>query len=99
MLIGAAKSGKTTLAEDMLFEAGIISKGERWKSGNTALNYREVEYDGETRICDNVTYGVEGDYKINIIDTPDWRILCGIVTSSIRVCDTAVMLPYAYNGK
>lgn len=98
VLIGAAKSGKTTLAEDMLFEAGIISKRGTVEERNTVSDYHEVEHERGNSVYATTMHTEWRDYKINIMDTPGLEDFSGEVASSIRVCDTAVMLLHAYNG-
>ncbi|WP_343303988.1 elongation factor G [Chitinophaga niabensis] len=98
VLIGAAKSGKTTLAEDMLFEAGIISKRGTVEERNTVSDYHEVEHERGNSVYATLAHTEWRDYKINIIDTPGSEDFVGEVISSIRVCDTAVLLLHAYNG-
>ncbi|RPD39259.1 elongation factor G [Chitinophaga barathri] len=98
VLIGAAKSGKTTLAEDMLFEAGIISKRGSVEERNTVSDYHEVEHERGNSVYATTLHTEWRDYKINIIDTPGLEDFAGEVVSSIRVCDTAVLLLHAYNG-
>lgn len=98
VLIGAAKSGKTTLAEDMLFEAGIIPKRGSVEERNTVSDYHEVEHARGNSVYATTLHTEWRDYKINIIDTPGLEDFMGEVASSIRVCDTAVMVLHAYNG-
>lgn len=98
VLIGAAKSGKTTLAEDMLFEAGIISKRGSVEERNTVSDYHEVEHERGNSVYATTLHTEWRDYKINIIDTPGLEDFAGEVISSVRVCDTAVLLLHAYNG-
>ncbi len=98
VLIGAAKSGKTTLAEDMLFEAGIIPKRGSVEERNTVSDYHEVEHARGNSVYATTLHTEWRDFKINIIDTPGLEDFMGEVASSIRVCDTAVMVLHAYNG-
>lgn len=98
VLIGAAKSGKTTLAEDMLFEAGIIPKRGSVEERNTVSDYHEVEHARGNSVYATTMHTEWRDFKINIIDTPGLEDFMGEVASSIRVCDTAVMVLHAYNG-
>ncbi|MGX5820800.1 elongation factor G [Chitinophaga lutea] len=98
VLIGAAKSGKTTLAEDMLFEAGIISKRGTVEERNTVSDYHEVEHERGSSVYATTLHTEWRDYKINLIDTPGLEDFAGEVISSIRVCDTAVMLLHAQAG-
>lgn len=97
-LIGSAKSGKTTLAETMLFEAGIINRRGTVEEKNTISDYHEIEHERGSSIYATSLHTEWRDYKINIIDTPGLDDFIGEVISSIRVCDTAVILLNAQNG-
>lgn len=97
-LIGAAKSGKTTLAETMLFEAGIISRRGTVEEKNTLSDYHEIEHSRGSSVYATPLHTEWKDYKINLIDTPGLDDFIGEVVSSIRVCDTAVILLNAQNG-
>jgi elongation factor G len=97
-LIGAAKSGKTTLAETMLFEAGIISRRGTVEEKNTLSDYHEIEHTRGSSVYATPLHTEWKDYKINVIDTPGLDDFIGEVISSIRVCDTAVILLNAQNG-
>ncbi|UYQ92043.1 elongation factor G [Chitinophaga horti] len=98
VLIGAAKSGKTTLAEAMLFEAGIIAKRGAVEERNTVSDYHEVEHERGNSVYATCMHTEWRDYKINIIDTPGLEDFAGEVTAAVRVCDTAVLLLNAEYG-
>lgn len=91
-LIGAAKSGKTTLSETMLFEAGIINRRGTVEEGNTVSDYHEIEKKRQNSIYATLLHTEWRDFKINIMDTPGLDDFIGEVISAIRVCDTAVMV-------
>jgi elongation factor G len=97
-LIGAAKSGKTTLAETMMFEAGLINRRGTVEEKNTVSDYHEIEHARGNSVYATLMHTEWKDYKINIIDTPGLDDFIGEVISSIRVCDTAVLLLNAQNG-
>ncbi|MBL7923704.1 MAG: elongation factor G [Bacteroidia bacterium] len=97
-LIGSAKSGKTTLAETMLFEAGIINRRGSVEEKNTLSDYHEIEHERGSSVYATPLHTEWKDYKINIIDTPGLDDFIGEVISSIRVCDTAVILLNAQHG-
>lgn len=97
-LIGASKSGKTTLAETMLFEAGIINKRGTIEELNTVSDYHEIEQERGNSVYATCLHTEWRDYKINIIDTPGLDDFIGEVISSIKVCDTALMLLNAQHG-
>ena len=69
-LLGAPKSGKTLLAEDMLFEAGIIHRRGTIEGKNTVSDYHEIEQERGNSVFATSLHTEWKDYKINIIDTP-----------------------------
>ncbi|MEI7981692.1 MAG: elongation factor G [Bacteroidota bacterium] len=97
-LIGGAKSGKTTLAEAMLFEGGVISRRGSVEDKNTVSDYRPIELERQNSVSASILYTLCDNKKINIIDTPGFDDFCGEVISALRVADTAVMVVNAQNG-
>jgi len=97
-LIGGAKSGKTTLAEAMLFEGGVITRKGTVEDKNTVSDYRPIELERQNSVVSSVLYTVYDDKKINIIDTPGFDDFIGEVVASLRVADTALMVVNAQNG-
>lgn len=98
VLLGAAKSGKTTLSETMLFEAGIVSKRGTVEENSTVSDYHDIEHERGNSVYATTMHTEWRDYKINIIDTPGLEDFIGEVIASIRVCDTAVLLLNAQYG-
>ena len=97
-LIGGAKSGKTTLAEAMLFEGGVINRRGTVEDKNTVSDYRPIELERQNSVSASVLYTLCDNKKINIIDTPGFDDFCGEVISALRVADAAVMAVNAQNG-
>ena len=97
-LVGGAKSGKTTLAETMLFEAGLITRRGIVEDKNTISDFHEIEHERGNSVYATALHTEWRDYKINIIDTPGLDDFIGEVLSAVRVCDTAVMLLNAQHG-
>ena len=97
-LIGGAKSGKTTLAEAMLFEGGIIKRRGTIDDKNTVSDYREIELERQNSVSSTVLYTYFEDKKINIIDTPGFDDFVGEIISALKVSDTAIMVVNAQNG-
>ncbi len=98
VLLGAPKSGKTILAEDMLFEAGLIHRRGTIEGKNTVSDYHEIEHERGNSIFATVLHTEWRDYKINIIDTPGFDDFTGEMVSSMRVADTCVMVINAQHG-
>ncbi len=90
VLVGAHNSGKTTLAETMLFEAGLINRRGTVEAKNTVSDYHDIEHEKENSIFATPLHTEWRNYKINIIDTPGLDDYIGEIISSIRVADTIV---------
>jgi len=98
VLLGAPKAGKTLLAEDMLFEAGIIHRRGTIEGKNTISDYHEIEQERGNSVFATTMHTEWKDYKINIIDTPGFDDFVGEMVSALRVADTCVMVINAQNG-
>jgi elongation factor G len=98
VLVGSSKSGKTTLAEAMLFEAGLLNRRGTVEEKNTVSDYHEIEHERGSSVYATTMHTEWRDYKINIIDTPGLDDFIGEVISSLRVADIAVMLLNAEHG-
>lgn len=98
VLLGASKSGKTTLAETMMFEAGLISRRGSVEEANTVSDYHEIEQERGNSVYATLMHTEWKDYKINIIDTPGLDDFIGEVIAALRVADTGLMLLNAQNG-
>lgn len=97
-LIGAPKSGKTTLAETMLFEAGLINRRGSVEEHSTVSDYHSIEHEREGSVYATTLHTEWRNYKINIIDTPGYDDFIGEIVSSLKVSDTSVMLINAAQG-
>lgn len=97
-LVGGARSGKTTLAESMLFEGGIIKRKGSVEDKNTVSDYREIEIERQSSVFSTIMYTEYNGKKINIIDTPGFDDFVGEVLSSLRVCESALLVVNSQNG-
>jgi len=98
VFVGAHNSGKTTLAETMLFEAGLINRRGTVETQNTVSDYHEIEHERGTSVYATPLHTEWRNYKINIIDTPGLDDFVGEIISSIRVADTIVTVLNAQHG-
>ena len=97
-LVGAHHSGKTTLAETMLFEAGLLNRRGKVEDKNTVSDYHEIEHVRETSIFATPLHTEWRNYKINIIDTPGLDDFIGEIASTMRVADSLVAVINAQHG-
>ncbi|MDQ3279675.1 MAG: elongation factor G, partial [Bacteroidota bacterium] len=98
VLLGHAGSGKTTLAECMLFEAGLISRRGSIEEANTVGDYHPLEQERGNTIFSKLMHTKWRGYKINILDTPGYDDFVGEVLSALKVADTGVMVLNATMG-
>jgi elongation factor G len=97
-LVGGAKSGKTTLAEAMLFEGGTIKRRGSVDDNNTVSDYRDIELDKGQSVVSTIMHTVYEGVKINIIDTPGTADYVGEVATGLSVADTALLVVDAHEG-
>ncbi|MCF6243170.1 MAG: GTP-binding protein, partial [Bacteroidales bacterium] len=97
-LLGNAGLGKTTLAESMLFEGGVIKRRGDVSQKNTVSDYHEIEHERESSVFSTVLHTEWLGKKINIIDTPGADDFVGGVISALHVVDTGIMMVNAQNG-
>ena len=70
VLLGATKSGKTTLAEAMLYEGKVIDRRGSVEDKNTLSDYNELEKINQRSIYASPLYAEFLGAKVNIIDAP-----------------------------
>jgi len=97
-LIGASKSGKTTLAEAMLAEGGVISRRGTIAGKNTVSDYFPVEHEYGYSVFPTVLYTEWLGKKLNFIDCPGSDDFVGGAVTSLNVTDTALMVVNAQEG-
>ncbi len=97
-LIGNAGSGKTTLAEAMLFEGGVINRRGDVGSKNTVSDYHLIEQEYGNSVFSSLMYTEVNGKKINILDTPGMDDFCGGVVASLQVAPLALMVIDASTG-
>ena len=91
-LIGSAGSGKTTLAESMLYEAGIIKRRGTVEGKNTVSDYFPVEQEYGYSVFSTVMHVEWNNKKLNIIDCPGSDDFVGGAITALNVTDQAVIL-------
>ena len=97
-LLGNAGSGKTTLAEAMLLEGGVINRKGEVTAKNTVSDFNPIEQEYGNSVFSSVLYAEYNDKKLNILDTPGMDDMSGNVASSLEVADMGLMLINASAG-
>jgi elongation factor G len=97
-LVGHQASGKTTLAEAILYNAGAVTRIGRVEDGNTLLDYTPDEIERKISISAGIAFAEIGKTKVNIIDTPGYEDFIGDVLCSLPIVEGAVVVMSADNG-
>lgn len=97
-ILGSSGAGKTTLAEAMLYEAGVIKRRGRIEDGNTVSDYFPVEKEYGYSVFSSIISVEWMDRKLNFIDCPGSDDFIGNVVTSLNVTDTALMVLNAQYG-
>ncbi len=91
-LIGAKGSGKTTLAESMLYEAGVIKRRGTIEGKNTVSDFMPVELNLGYSVFPTVFHAEWNKKKLNIIDCPGSDDFVGGAITALNVTDQALIL-------
>ncbi|MEE4310513.1 MAG: elongation factor G [candidate division KSB1 bacterium] len=97
-LVSHGSVGKTTLAEAVLFSAGMTSRIGSVDNGTTVTDYNQDEIDRKISIGSSLTHGDWKGVKFNIIDMPGYSDFIGEVKGGLRAVDSAVILLSALSG-
>ena len=97
-LMSHGGAGKTTLAEAMLFNTGVLDRFGKVLDGTTTTDYDPEEIKRKISISTAIAPCEWKDCKINIIDTPGYFDFVGEVKQGIRVSDASIILIPAKGG-
>ena len=98
VLLGSTKSGKTTLAEAMLFEGKVIDRRGTVEDQNTVSDSDELEKQNQRSIYATPLYAEYKDTKINFIDAPGADdFICGAY-QGLKVSEAGVLVINAQQG-
>ncbi|MDO4335596.1 MAG: elongation factor G [Bacteroidales bacterium] len=90
-LLGSKGSGKTTLAESMLYECGVIKRRGTVGGGNTVSDYFPVEKEYGYSVFSTVFAAEFNNKKLNIIDCPGADDFVGNAYTALGVTDIGVV--------
>ena len=91
-LIGHGNTGKTSLAESMLYVTGAIDRMGRVSDGNTVCDYDAEEIARQITISTAVAPVNFGGCKINVLDCPGYFDFVGDVLCALRAVEAGVIV-------
>ena len=97
-LVGHGSSGKTTLAENMLFLTGAIDRQGNTTAGNTVCDYDAEEIKRQISISTAIAPVEFNKTKINVLDCPGFFDFVGDVMCALRAADAGVIVLSAKDG-
>jgi len=97
-LLGHSGSGKTALAESLLYMTGAIDRMGKNADGNTVCDYDPEEIRRNISISTAVVPLEYNSCKINVLDTPGAFDFSGAVIEALRAADAAILVVSAKDG-
>ncbi len=97
-LLGHGSTGKTTLAENMLFVTGAIDRQGKVTDGNTVCDYDAEEIKRQFTISLSVAPVNYGGAKINVVDCPGFFDFAGEVSAALRAVECGIVFCTAKDG-
>jgi elongation factor G len=92
VLVGHQSSGKTSLAEALLYRAGAVTRLGRVEQGNTQLDHDPESRARKQTLSLSVTSFDWNGHRINLIDTPGYADFLGDALMGLQVADLAVFV-------
>ena len=97
-LLGHSGSGKSALAESLLYMTGAIDRMGKNADGNTVSDYDPEEIRRNISISTSVIPLEYHNTKINLLDTPGGFDFSGAVMEALRAADAAILVLSAKDG-
>jgi elongation factor G len=97
-LVGHGGSGKTTLAEALLFVGGATSRRGTVEQGTTMLDFEPEEIDRGISLGLGAATFTWNDHRINLIDTPGSSDFSGDARAALRAVDLALFVVSGVDG-
>ncbi len=97
-LVGHHGSGKTSLAEAMLYVSGGRERRGSVADGTTASDYHPSEIERQMSVFTSLVHAEWKGNKINILDTPGYPDFAGEVITALKAADAAIFVMNAAEG-
>lgn len=91
VIVGHSTSGKTILADAILYSQGVINRIGSIREGTTISDYSKIEIEKQISISSSLMHFETNDLKFNITDTPGYMDFAGEVISSVHVSDIGIL--------
>ena len=97
-ILGGAGSGKTTLTESILFEAGVIKRRGSVNAKNTVSDTAAVELEYGYSVYSTVFAVEMFGKKFNFFDCPGSDDFSGQAVTALNICDSAILVVNGSRG-
>ena len=97
-LVGHGGSGKTSLAEALLYDAGAVGRLGRVEDGTTTTDFDPEEAKRRISVSLAMAPFEHDGHKVNVIDTPGYADFVSDVAAALRAADLAVFVVSAVEG-
>jgi elongation factor G len=97
-LVGHGGSGKTSLAEALLYDVGAVSRLGRVEDGTTTTDFDPEEAKRHISVSLAMAPFEHDGHKVNVIDTPGYADFVSDVAAALRAADLAVFVVSAVEG-
>ncbi|HKX44347.1 MAG TPA: elongation factor G [Burkholderiaceae bacterium] len=97
-LVGQTASGKTSLAEALLFKAGAIGAPGSLERGTTVSDFDPMERRAQHSLNASVMHFERHDTRIHLIDTPGYSDFVGQSMTALEAVETAAVVISATTG-
>jgi elongation factor G len=98
VLVGHSGSGKTSLAEALLFDTGAVNRLGKVDDNTSISDYDPEEQRRKISINTSLIPCEINGYKVNVLDTPGYIDFAGEVKSALRVAELAIVVVDAVSG-
>ena len=98
VLLGHSGSGKSALAESLLYMTGAIVRMGKNADGNTVADFDPEETRRNISISASVIPLEYNNHKINLLDAPGAFDFSGAVVEALRAADAAILVLSAKDG-
>ena len=96
--VGSSNAGKTTLIEQLLFNAKMISRVGKINDGNTTLDFDADEIEKKMSMITSIGYLDWKDYRINLLDSPGYSDFIGDQIAVAQAVETVIIVANAAAG-